>query len=428
MRTTKTIFVAAALVGAACSSARVEQSDRGVMADSTRLSTDIAFLASDALEGRGTGTPGFDSAASFVAARYATLGLRALAPGYFQPFIARSAMLAHSGGAAGLPTRNVVALLPGRDPALRGQVIVVGAHLDHLGRSASGTLDPEAKDAIRNGADDNASGSAAVMELARLIAANPTRRSVLFLNFSGEELGLLGSQYFVEHSPVALDSMVAMLNFDMVGRLSGDSLIVYGVATARELPSVLDSANAAVNLHVRGLGDGFGPSDHSSFFARNIPVLHFFTNTHADYHRATDDAHLTNAAGVARVVTLAERVIRGIDARDARLTFVRSTSSPTVAGARATQGSNVYLGSIPDMSAPDVKGLRLTGVRAGSPADSGGLKTGDIVVEFDGKAVTDLQTYSVALYARRPGDEVEIVVLRGSERLRLRVRLGRRGS
>lgn len=424
------LISAVAVLASACSGAHVESAQgdgRGGMADSTRIATDIAFLASDALEGRGTGTAGFDSAATYAARRYAALGLRALAPGYFQPFTARSAVLAHAGGPAELPTRNVVAFLPGSDPALRGQVIVVGAHLDHLGRSSSGALDPESKDAIRNGADDNASGSAAVLELARLLSANPARRSVLFVNFSGEELGLLGSQYFVEHSPVAVDSMVAMLNFDMVGRLSGDSLIVYGVATARELPALLDSANAAVNLHVRGLGDGFGPSDHSSFFARNIPVLHFFTNTHADYHRATDDAPLINAAGTARIVTLAERVIRGIDARDARLSFVRSTTPPAVAGARS-QGSNVYLGSIPDMSAPDVKGLRLTGVRAGSPADSAGLKAGDIIVEFDGKAVADLQTYSDALYARRPGDEVDVVVLRGAERLRLRVRLGRRGS
>jgi hypothetical protein len=422
-----TAIALAAFLGA-CSAARNATADVALFADSTRIAADIAFLASDALEGRGTGTPGFDSAASYAARRYAALGLRALTPGYFQPFTARSAMLAHSGGPAELPTRNVVAFLQGRDPALRGQVIVLGAHLDHLGRSTSGALDPQAKDAIRNGADDNASGSAAVLELARLLSAKPTRRSVLFLNFSGEELGLLGSQYFVEQSPVALDSMVAMLNFDMIGRMRGDSLIVYGVTTARELPALLDSANAAVNLHVRGLGDGFGPSDHSSFFGKNIPVLHFFTNTHADYHRATDDAPLINAPGAARIVALAEHVVRGIDARDARLTFVRSTTPPAVAGARATQGSNVYLGTIPDMGAPDVKGLRLTGVRAGSPADSAGLRAGDIVVEFDGKAVTDLQSYSDALYARRPGDEVGVVVLRGSERLSLKVRLGRRGS
>jgi aminopeptidase YwaD len=334
-------------------------------------------------------------------------------------------MAAHSGAPAELATQNIVAFLPGRDPALRGQTILIGAHIDHLGRSTAGALDPDARDAIRNGADDNASGTAVVLELARLLRATPPRRSVLFVNFSGEELGLLGSQYFVQHSPVPIDSIVAMLNFDMVGRLRGDSLIVYGVATAREMRAVIDSANAGLGLTVRGIGDGFGPSDHSSFFARDIPVLHFFTNLHDDYHRASDDAAKINAAGAARVVALAERVVREIDERDTRLTFVKSVAPAPVAGSRT--GSNVYLGSIPDMSAPDAKGLRLTGVRAGSPADSAGLKAGDIVVEFGGKPVTDLQTYSDALYGFKPGDEVEIVVLRNGQRLAVKVRLGRRG-
>lgn len=425
MKSRQILAVALVPAVAACFSPGSSSPASAVRADSSRVISDIRYLASDALEGRGTGTAGNDSAAAFVARRYATLRLQSLAPGYLQPFTARSAMSAHSGGATGLRTQNVFAFLRGSDPALRGQVIVVGAHIDHLGRSTGGALDPGAGDAIRNGADDNASGTAGVLELARLFSSRPTRRSMLFVNFSGEELGLLGSQYFVEHSPVPLDSVVAMLNFDMIGRLRGDSLIVYGVATAREMRAVLDSANAGVGLSIRGLGDGFGPSDHSSFFARNIPVLHFFTNLHDDYHRATDDADKVNAAGAARVITLAERVVREIDARDARLTFVRSVATPAAAGART--GSNVYLGSIPDMAAPDVKGLRLTGVRAGSPADSAGLKAGDVVVQLGGKDVTDLQTYSDALYSYQPGDVVDLVVLRGSDRLTFKVRLGRRG-
>lgn len=264
-----------------------------------------------------------------------------------------------------------------------------------------------------------------MLELARLFSLHPTRRSLLFANFSGEELGLLGSQYLVEHAPLPLDSMVAMLNFDMVGRLRGDSLVVYGVATAREFPALLDSANVPLRLAIRGLGDGFGPSDHSSFFARSIPVLHFFTNLHDDYHRASDDAAKLNAAGEARVIMLAERVIRALDASDARPTFLRGVAAPLATGARSNTG--VYLGSIPDMSAPDVAGLRLTGVRAGSPADSAGLRAGDIVVELGGVAVTDLQTYSDALYAHSPGDEVRIVILRGGARMNVTVKLGKRG-
>jgi aminopeptidase YwaD len=420
-------LLAAVTLSAACAGAGTSATVRpSPHPDTLRLRSDVEFLASDALGGRGTGTPGNDSAAAFAARRYAALGLQSLTPGYLQPFVARpSGHAATSEG--GLRTQNIVAFLPGSDPALRGQVIVLGAHIDHLGRSSIGALDPDAVDVIRNGADDNASGSAAVLELARLFSARPTRRSLLFANFSGEELGLLGAQYFVQNSPVRVDSIVAMLNFDMVGRMRGDSLIVYGVATAREMPSLLDSANALLGLAVRGLGDGFGPSDHSAFFARDIPVLHFFTNTHPDYHRATDDATKINATGIAKVVSLAEGVVRQIDRRSGRLTFVRSSAPPAVAGART--GSNVYLGSIPDMAAGDTPGLRLTGVRAGSPADSAGLKPGDIVVELGGRTVTDLQTYSDALYSFKPGDEVEIVVTRGSppQRLRLKARLGRRG-
>jgi aminopeptidase YwaD len=395
----------------------------GPFADSLRIRADVEYLASDALEGRGTGTAGNDSAAAWLARRHAALGLREGAPRYRQPFTARPAMQAHA-AAAGLPTQNVVAILPGADPALGGQVIVIGAHFDHLGRSAAGALDDAAGDAIRNGADDNASGTAAVLELARLFRAHPTRRTLVFAHFSGEELGLLGSQYFVEHLPVPRDSVIAMLNFDMVGRLRGDSVIVYGTATAREMPALLDSANAALRMTIRGVGDGFGPSDHSSFYAKDIPVLHFFTNVHEDYHRATDDAAKVSAAGAARVVSLAEGVVRGIDARADRLTFVR-TAAPAPVASRT--GSNVYLGSIPDMAASSVAGLRLSGVRAGSPADSAGLKAGDVIVEFDGKTVSDLQSYSDALYARQPGDVVPVVVLRGSERIRVQVRLGRRG-
>ena len=418
-------FLAALGVGVlSCTAARAPHSSAAPRIDAAQLRADVEYLAGDALAGRGTGTPGNDSATAYAAARYARLGLRPVGGSHFQSFVARPSASGH-GATDGLPTRNVVALLPGSDAALRGQAIVIGAHIDHLGRGTFGALDPAAGDAIRNGADDNASGTAVVLELARLLRSAPTRRTVIFVNFSAEELGVLGSQYFVEHAPVPLDSMVAMLNFDMVGRMRGDSLIVYGVATARELPALLDSANAPLGLAVRGVGDGFGPSDHSSFYARNVPVLHFFTNLHEDYHRASDDAERVNVPGMARVVALAERVVREIDRRDPRLTFVRSAAPAAAAPART--GSNVYLGSIPDMSAGDVPGLRLTGIRAGSPADSAGLKAGDVVVEFDGRVVTDLQSYSNALYARKPGDEVDIVVLRNGERVRVRARLGRRG-
>jgi membrane-associated protease RseP (regulator of RpoE activity) len=324
-----------------------------------------------------------------------------------------------------LPSENVFAVLPGRDPSLRSEYVVVGAHFDHLGTSTEGALDPDARGAVRRGADDNASGTAAVLELARLLAVSPTRRSIIFANFTGEEEGLLGSAYFADHMPVPIDSVDAMLNFDMVGRMKNDRLIVYGVATATELPALLDSANRVSPLRVAGQGDGFGPSDHSSFYAKNIPVLHFFTDLHDDYHRASDTPEKINAAGEARVVAFAERVLRNIADRPGRLTYVR-VAAPVATSAR--EGSDVYLGTIPDMAGGDTPGLRLTGVRASSPADVAGLKAGDVIVELGGKSVKDLYEYSDALYSHKPGDKVSIVVLRDGQRVTVSVTLGRRAG
>ena len=403
-------------------------------ADARAIYADIAYLASDPLEGRGTGTPGNDSAAAFIARRFAMLGLRKVDTSFEQHFIAHP-LAAHNETPVSLPTENVVALLPGSDPQLRGEYVVVGAHFDHLGRSVIGALDPDRKNVIRRGADDNASGTAAVLELARLFAVSPPRRSLLFVTFSGEEMGLLGSEYFVSNSPLPLDGAVAMVNFDMVGRLREDKLIVYGVATATELAALLDSANASASsvlssqplwrkqLQITALGDGFGPSDHSSFFARNIPVLHFFTDLHEDYHSAGDVVDKINATGEAHVVDVAERVIRSIADRPARLTFVRGATP--VASTR--QGSAVYLGSIPDMSNGGGQGLRLTGVRTGSPAEQAGIVAGDVIVEFAGRPVKDLYDFSDALYSHRPGDNVSVVVLRNGDRKQFTVRLGKRG-
>ena len=430
MRPSLRLVIALPLLAGACRIAEPAPAPTpGAAPDAERILRDVAWLADDRLEGRGTGTAGNDSAAAWLARRHASLGLRPLGAvdGYLQPFVARSAQMAH-GGQAGVATQNVVALVPGRDPALRGEYVVIGAHFDHLGRSAANAMDPEARDAVRNGADDNASGTAAVLELARLIAARPTRRSIIVAHFSGEELGLLGSQWFVEHAPVPVDSMVAMMNFDMVGRLKNDRLIVYGVSTAAELPSIVRGANVAPMFDLKAVGDGYGPSDQSSFYAKGIPVLHFFTDLHDDYHRATDDASKIDSVGTARVVAMAERVVRDIADRDARLTPVRVAAPAPVMSSGSTQGSNVYLGSIPDMSGGDERGLKLSGVRAGSPADAGGLKAGDVIVEFAGKAVKDIYSYSEALYAHKPGDRVDVVYLRGGERHATTVILGTRGQ
>jgi hypothetical protein len=385
---------------------------------------------------------GNDSAAAYIARRFSGLGLTpafvstetrvcartgnasACDPRFVQSFVARSVAAAHAGLQGELPAQNVAAVIRGSDPALRDEYVILGAHFDHLGRSAFGALDPDALNAIHNGADDNASGTAAVIELARLLRRDPPKRSVMFVTFSGEELGLLGSQYFVDHPPVPLEKVRAMLNFDMVGRMQEDRLIVYGVATAQELNDIVAKANAAAPLRVAATGDGFGASDHSSFYAKNLPVLHFFTNVHEDYHKATDDVDKINALGIARVVALAERVTRAIADRPQPLTFVRAVAAAPSMSTR--ENTSAYLGSIPDMGATEVKGVRLTGVRADSPADKAGLKTGDVIVEFAGKPVNDLYAYTDALYAQSPGDTVDVVVLRGAERMTVKVTLGRR--
>jgi len=414
--------------------------------DSVALVRDVRYLASDALEGRGTGTAGNDSAAAYISRRFASVGAapafssgdaRLCAPvtgstkgacdaRYVQAFLARSVAAAHAGLPGELATQNVAAIIRGTDSALRDEYVVLGAHFDHLGRSTMGALDPESPNAIHNGADDNASGTAAVIELARLLERQPTKRSVIVVAFSGEELGLLGSQYFVDHMPVPLDKVRAMLNFDMVGRLRDDRMIVYGVETATELKDIVNRANAVAPLQLTAVGDGFGASDHSSFYAKNLPVLHFFTNVHDDYHKASDDADKVNGAGMARVVALAERITRDIADRPAALTFNRAVAAAPTMSTR--ENTSAYLGSIPDMGATEVSGVRLTGVRAESPADKAGMKPGDVIVEFAGKPVKDLYGYTDALYAQKPGDVVDVVILRGAERKTVKVTLGRRGS
>ncbi len=399
-------------------------------ADAARLKRDIATLADDRWEGRRTGSPGNDSAAVFIARRFAELNLRPAGnpdasglDAFLHRFVARPASFSHSNEPVALPSQNVAALLPGTDPALAEEFVVIGAHFDHLGRGLQGSLETDSAQAIHNGADDNASGTAGVLELARLFAATPTRRSLLFVAFSGEELGLLGSAKFVDEA-MPPGRPQTMVNFDMIGRLRNDRLIVYGTGTAAELPAILEAANRADPLTISAVPDGFGPSDHSSFYARDIPVLHFFTDLHEDYHRASDDADKIDAAGTARVVDLAARVVRAVADRPEPLSFVRQ--APPVRAAPAAPGSRPYLGSVPDMAAGTTPGLRVTGVTPGSPADAGGMKGGDVVVELDGKAVTDLETYTAALYSKKPGDTITVIVVRAGERVSLTITLAAR--
>ena len=325
--------------------------------------------------------------------------------------------------------RNVAALLPGADPARAKEYVILGAHYDHLGFGGEGSFVPDAR-AVHNGADDNASGVATTIEIARRLADGlPLARGVLFLAFTGEEKGLWGSARFVAEPTVPLQDAAAMLNFDMTGRMQNRSLTIFGTGTAEEWDDMLAAANADLSepLVIAGVADGYGPSDHSSFYAEGIPVLHFFTNTHEDYHRPSDDWQKINFAGVDRVVELAAGVVRRLAGSEAAALTAVEQPRPSAGGGRSSSSGYgpAYLGSIPDMTPRD-GGVRLTGVRAGSPAEAGGLRGGDIVVEFAGKPISDLYAYTYALREQSPGDVAQIVVERDGERITLEVTLGER--
>jgi hypothetical protein len=327
--------------------------------------------------------------------------------------------------------RNVLALLPGASPTLRDEYIIVGAHYDHLGYGDEGSLAPDER-AVHNGADDNASGTAALLEIARTLSSGPRpERSVLFAAFTGEERGLWGSARFVAQPIVPLERVVAMLNLDMVGRVTDDAITVFGVGTAVEWSEILDRASAAMArpLRIAKAPDGFGPSDHSSFYGEGIPVLHFFSNTHEDYHRPSDDWEKVNIEGVERVAELAARVARRLASGGAdavALTLVRQERpSPAATAQSSSSAYGPYLGTIPDMTPRDF-GLRLTGVREGSPAELAGLRAGDVVVEFDGNPIADIYAYTYALQAKRAGDTVTIVVERDGRRITVQATLGAR--
>ena len=352
------------------------------------------------------------------------------------------------------PSFNVIGILPGSDPSLKNEAIVIGAHYDHLGRGGEGSLAPR-EGGIHHGADDNASGVAGLIELARMLSLqNPKpRRTFVFIAFSGEEEGLIGSSYYVNHPVVPLTNTVAMINMDMIGRLKDKNLIVGGVGTAQEWRSMIDADNtmqsttvslnptraaaSAANTFPIVLGangqpavtmgpgkkfaltlneDGYGPSDHSSFYAKQVPVLFFWTGTHEDYHKPSDTADKINYEGEARIVSFVANIVSDIDKSDQRPTYTVAKSESQGRSA----GFRVYLGTIPNY-ADSNDGLTLDGVRDDSPAAKAGLKAGDKIVKMAGREVKNVYDYTYALGEMKAGQEYEVEIVRGSERLTLRI-------
>jgi peptidase M28-like protein/PDZ domain-containing protein len=389
-----------------------------------RVLNDVRFLADDRQEGRGIGSAGLERAGAYIKEGFARAGLQTS----FQDFtIPSDAPAVLHTKLAGSSTRNVIAVIPGTSPARRGEVVIVGAHYDHLGAGGFGALDPDSTGRIHNGADDNASGTAALLEIGRALAARKPARTIVLVAFSAEELGTLGSSYYVQHaSPQPIDSLYAMLNLDMVGRLRNSRLSALGAATAREFPALLDSLNTPTRFDLRAFGDGWGPSDHAVFFATRRPVLHFFTDLHDDYHRSTDDWEKLNVSGIAEIARFVADLAWSLANRTGPLTFVDAPRPQATTGG---SGYGAYLGTIPDMTGGGVSdGVRITGVRAGSPAEQAGLKGGDVITAIGDKRIANLYDMTDALRSRRPGDTVVVVMRRDGVEQRATAILGKRGT
>ena len=416
-------MIATLLLAAASCGAALQQSDT-LSSAARRIQADVRYLADDRQEGRGLGTAGLERAGAYIRDAFTRAGLQTSFQDFTVPADAPAVLHTNLGGKA---TRNVIAIWPGSSPALRGEVVVVGAHYDHLGLGGFGAMDPDSTGKVHNGADDNASGTAAVMEIGRILGgrAKPARTIVL-VAFSGEELGTLGSSFFVQHAvPQPADSIYAMLNLDMVGRLKNARLAALGAATAREFPALLDSLNTPPRFDLRASGDGWGPSDHAVFFAARRPVLHFFTDLHEDYHRSTDDWDKINVSGIAQISQFVADLAWTLANRQAPLTFVDAPRPQASTG--GSGGYGAYLGTIPDMTGggtPD--GVKITGVRAGSPAEQAGLKSGDVITAIGTKRVVNLFDMTDALRSHQPGDTVTIVVKRDGAEQRVTAVLGKR--
>jgi Tol biopolymer transport system component len=319
--------------------------------------------------------------------------------------------------------RNVLALLPPAVPG--GETVLVGAHYDHLGHGETGAMQRKGEeDKIHPGADDNASGTAVVLALAESLAAerakNPAAfsRGVLFAFWSGEEVGTIGSGKFVERPAVPLSNLAACVNFDMVGRLRDNKLMLQGVGSSPAWKKLIEKRNVAAGFNVVLQEDPYLPTDVTPFYPRGVAVLNFFTGSHDDYHRPTDTAEKLDYAGMERIMRLARGIVLDLAGAAARPEYVRVTTAKGDGGGRETL--RAFLGTIPDYAA-EVKGVKLSGVRAGSPADKAGLKGEDIIIEFAGQKIANIYDYTYALDAAKIGRPMKIVVTRGGQTVEVSV-------
>ncbi len=313
---------------------------------------------------------------------------------------------------------NVGAMLKGNDPKISDEYLVIGAHFDHLGWGKQNSL-YQGEPMIHNGADDNASGTTGLLELAEKFGSekNNLKRSVVFFAFSGEELGLLGSNYLVNNFPLPIEKVVSMINMDMIGRLKDSSLIVYGTGTSSNWKKLLNDNNS-FGFKLTFNDEGFGPSDHSSFYGKKIPVLFFFTGTHSDYHKPSDDYDKINAEGQEKVLKYIYFVATDIINADIKPDYLAVERKDS---GRITT-SKVWVGTIPDF-AGDVDGYKLGGVTEGSPAALAGLQSGDIITKFGDKKISNIYDFTYAIGNYKPGDKVKVVVKRAEKELEVEIEL-----
>jgi hypothetical protein len=373
----------------------------------------IETLSSDAFEGRGTGLAGEEKAAQYIESEFKKLKIKPLgdAKTYRQPFTYKGGT--HGSGPEGT-SKNIVGFLDNG----AANTIIIGAHYDHLGLGNEGSsLDANPKGKIHNGADDNASGVAGVLELARYFQSNKTKEkhNFVFICFSGEELGLHGSKYFSENPKVDLSKVNYMINMDMVGRFdSAKGLSVSGSGTAAAWEPLLKKLSTAA-VTIQTDSSGIGPSDHTSFYLKNLPVLHFFTGSHSDYHKPTDDADKINYDGEVAVLDVIVKLINAPETQT-KLAFL-PTKNRSMSSSRSFK---VTMGVMPSYSAKE-EGLKVDGVTEGRPAHKAGIMTGDLIIQIGEIAIKDVQTYMDALGKFEKGQTVPVKLKRGQEEVTLQV-------
>jgi aminopeptidase YwaD len=310
---------------------------------------------------------------------------------------------------------NVIGYIPGNDPMYQNEVIIIGAHYDHLGWGGEGSMLPD-ESAIHHGADDNASGTAGLLELAQAFSADRDnlQRGILFIAFSAEELGLIGSKYYVDNPLIPLENSLAMINLDMIGRMRNNELTVFGTGTSPAWDSLLSSQPSYDSFTIRTNPDGMGPSDHASFYNKDIPVLFLHTGLHEDYHRPSDTADNIHYEEMERVVRFVYELVSDLNTIPERPQFTKvETPRPT----GTMRGIRVYVGTMPDYVG-ESGGLKITGVREGSPAALAGIQKDDIIINFGGIKVENVYDYTYALGEFNPGQVIDVVIKRdGSEKI-----------